>query len=119
MSLKSNDIKQQEDYMITMDMINEMLSIKAILGSEKIGRKYADFYNQKITEMLKDENVNIEILAELQNKVDRDLSDVREDCNHRRGMSPQTDKQIQKNNHMMSMIMDFIKTLPKIISVNI
>ena len=49
----SEDVKKQEDYIITMKLINDMLAKEDTgIGSIKVGKKYAQFYFEKINEML-------------------------------------------------------------------
>lgn len=112
MELKSNTVKSRYDYLITLEYLNNMLAINPMIGSQKVGVKYATFYNDKINEMLKDEYINLEILKELQLKVNDDLRFIRNDRKERMGMSDFTDLQTKKNDYMMSMILDFILTLP-------
>ena len=120
-TLKSQDVMKQLDYLYTMHEVNQMLEIKAVTGSQKVGNKYATFYKDKIDEMLKNEYINCDILRELQSRANKDLREVRSDRRERAGMSDFTDKQTEKNDVMMSMIMDFIMSLPepKEIVVNI
>ena len=109
----SSDIKNQMDYSYTMELIDDMLKIKPVLGSQKVGHTFATFYKEQIDKMLENEKVNLEILSNLQIKVHNDLIVVRQDRNQRAGNSVITDEQTKKNDIMMSMIMDFIATLPE------
>ena len=103
----SKSIINQLDYIQTMKLINEMLvKPNNNLGSVQIGQKYATFYLEKINQMLLTEYIDREILEELKIKVKNDLEDVRNDCKHRINH-----KDVNDNNHMMSMILDFILTL--------
>lgn len=114
-SLTSYDIKKQHDYIYTMNDINEMLSVEPVIGSQKVGHKYALFYKEQIAKMLENDNVNLDILKDLKERVHKDLKLVRYDRQERSGMSSFTDEQTKKNDVMMSMIMDFIATLPEIV----
>ena len=76
------------------------------LGSVQIGQKYATFYLEKINQMLLTENIDTEILEELKIMVKNDLEYIRNECKYRIN-----NKDVNDNNHMMSMILDFILTL--------
>ena len=62
----SSDIKNQLDYSYTMELIDDMLKIKQVLGSQKVGHTFATFYKEQIDKMLENEKVNLEILSNLQ-----------------------------------------------------
>lgn len=113
-TLTSADIKKQIDYLYSMNDIEEMLKIKAITGSQKVGNKYATFYKEQIGKMLEKDAVDLEILKDLKVKVHEDLKIVREDRRQRQGIHHTTDEQTRMNDCMMSMIMDFIASLPEI-----
>ena len=67
------------------------------LGSQKVGLKYAEFYNIKIGEMLKGETANPHILYELQHKVGKDCDEVSIDRSAREGRATITTKQVREN----------------------
>ena len=100
-------ITEQADYIQTMKLINEMLSkTNNNLGSVQIGQKYAKFYLENINQMLNSEYINIQFLNELKKIVVIDLEFIRDDCNKRINH-----KDVNDNNYMMSMILDFILSL--------
>jgi hypothetical protein len=103
----AEDVKKQQDYIITMRLINDMLAKEDTgAGSIKLGKKYAQFYFDKINDMLSTREMNNDIYKELNEKVKIDLELIRADCKKR----VQTQNSID-NNNMMSMIIDFILTL--------
>jgi len=111
-TIKSCSIMEQIDYNSTMQLINEMLLKTNIkFGSVQIGQIYAKFYLEQINKMLISEYINIEILNELKLKVKSDLEFIRNDCNRRIRIINVNDKDINDNNYMMSMILDFILSL--------
>ena len=107
--MKSSDIKLQCDYLITMDLINRMqdkFTPTPTPGSILVGKKYATLYQDKITQMLSNEFVDMEILKDARVTVQQDLELIIEDSN-RRFFS----HHIKENQQMMSMILDFILSL--------
>jgi len=109
--MNSDSIKNQLDYKLIMSLINKVLSSPDKFGSVIFGKKYANFYNEEINnKMLINEFIDMEILQELKLKVDNDLQTVRADCN-RRACLPINKEYLDNNNHMMSAILDFIKSI--------
>lgn len=117
--ITSDSVRSQLDYKIMMQYINDMLGKEspesvslastdrgATPGSIILGKKYADKYFSKINEMLSSEYVNIEILKSLSKEVLPDLEYIRADCKNR-----VYSKNVQDNDNMMSIILDFILTL--------
>ena len=107
--MTSSGIKLQLDYIITMDLIKRMLdkvTPTPTPGSILIGKQYATKYHDTITKMLSNEFVDIEILKDARVTVKQDLELIIEDSN-RRFFS----HHIKENQHMMSMILDFILSL--------
>lgn len=107
--MKSSDIKLQRDYLITMDLIKNMLdkfTPTPTPGSILVGKKYATLYQDKITKMLSNEFVDMEILNDARVTVREDLELIIQDSN-RRFFS----HHIKENQQMMSMILDFILSL--------
>jgi hypothetical protein len=99
-----NNIKEQIDYKIMIDCINKILEKKPISGSIILGKKYAKFYLEEINKML--EFGDRDILEMLTKKVEPDLEFIRKDCANRI-----YNEDVQDNNNMMSIILDFILTL--------
>ena len=120
MNLFSEDVRKQLDYYATMEYIEMLQQLNEkdsnnLTGSERYGLKIANFYYEKINKMLESEQVDTVILKELQELVHKDLKAVRYDCEERvqNSICPSyTFEQTRKTNIMMSMIMDFIATLP-------
>ena len=117
--MESESVRRRLDYLYTMDHINTMRKLnekpKPIAGSFEFGLQYANFYYDKINKMLEKEHVDMEVLKELQSLVHIDLKKVRADAKERvaNSFAPEfTYVQTKKNDGMMSMIMDFIATLP-------
>ncbi len=107
--IKSCDVKNQVDYIVTMNLIQKMLNKVTPIptpGSILVGKKYAEQYNEKINKMLEHEFLNNEILSEMRRNVREDLESIIQDGN-RRFFS----YHIQENKEMMSMILDFILSL--------
>jgi len=102
----SQKIMDQSDYKIVMNMINKALNTDGPNGSISVGKYYASKYKDMINNMLCQDELNVDILNELLSIVDRDLIDVREDCN-RRIRSSYT----ESNAYMMSMMIDFVKSI--------
>ena len=102
----SQQIMNQIDYKIVMNMINKSLNRNGPNGSISIGKHYANKYKAMINNMLCENEVNINILNQMLDIIDKDLYDVREDCN-RRIRSVYTDS----NDDMISMIADFLKSI--------
>jgi hypothetical protein len=102
----SQKVTEQYDYKIVMNMIDKALNTSGPNGSISVGKYYASKYKEKINNMLCEEELNVNILNEMLDTVDKDLIDVRSDCN-RRIRSHLTDS----NNNMMSMIIDFVKSI--------
>ena len=69
------------------------------IGSIRLGKKYAQFYFEKINEMLSSEEMNEDIWKELKEKVEGDLKLIRDDCQR----SVRSQHTID-NNNMMSFI---------------
>ena len=109
----STYIKKQLDYVQVQTHLNTMLKITPSSGSQKIGVEYATFYKESIDNMLQNEKVDVNILKLLQKKVHEDLIFIRNDRKFRSGNHPMTDAQTRMNDIMMSLIMDFIATLPE------
>ena len=106
-----NKIKEQIDYKIMIDSINKILEKKPISGSIILGKKYANFYLQEINKMLEFDDKDVvrvreDILEMLTKKVEPDLEFIRKDCANRF-----YNEDVQDNNNMMSIILDFILTL--------
>lgn len=111
MPIKSDDIKKQIDYITTMNLINRMLNKVTPTptpGSILVGKQYAVNYKDKIDTMLKNEYVDEDVLFDMRRSVKQDLQLIIEDGN-RRFYS----YHIQENKEMMSMILDFILSLPE------
>lgn len=104
----SSSIRNQRGYSLAQNLIEKRLSEGPEVGSVILGRKKALFYQGKINDMLANEFVNNEILSELKISVSRDLNEIRSDEERRAIRSPET---TELNNHMMSMVLDFILTL--------
>jgi hypothetical protein len=104
---KVNNIKFQPDYFETMRLIDLMISKEvSISGSVVIGKKYAEYYKEKIEKMLQPDYIDLMLLEELKKKVVVDLEYIRED-NQKRFASKNT----FDNDRMMSMILDFILSI--------
>ena len=111
-AIPSVSIKSQLDYQQTMKLINMMLSkTNNHFGSVLLGQQYAQFYLEQINKMLESELLNIQILAELQIKVENDLRIIRDDCYRRLNISNVNKEHIDDNNYLMSMILDFILSI--------
>lgn len=102
----SKEIKEQLDYKNMMNLINHVLNTNGPNGSIAFGKRYAIKYKNIMDDMFYDEEINQHILLSLQEMVDTDLMDVRNDCNRRVQTSF-----THTNNEMMSMITDFVKSL--------
>jgi hypothetical protein len=102
----SQEIMDQFDYKIVMNMINKSLNTNGPNGSILVGKYYASKYKDMINNMLCQEEVNTIVLNEILEDVDKDLYNVRKDCN-KRIRSEYTDS----NDDMMSMIVDFVKSI--------
>ncbi len=109
--ITSASIKSQLDYHQTIKLMNMMLSKTEYFGSVLIGQQYAEFYLEQIKKMLESEYINIQILSELQNKVENDLRIIKDDCDRRLYISNINKDHIDDNRHMMSMILDFILSI--------
>lgn len=110
-TLTSNSVKQQIDYIVMMNHIDNMLkktNTNPPMGSIIIGKEYANDYMNEINKMLETEYINMTILKELSNKVLYDLNFIRADCKKRF-----SSQHTQDNDNMMSIILDFILTLDK------
>jgi hypothetical protein len=104
--MNCNSIKQQPDYLHTINLIQKVLQTTGPNGSIAFGKIYALKYLNLFNEMLNDEEINQRILKDVLDGVDNDLSDVRRDCS-RRVPTPFS----ETNDRMMSMIADFVKSL--------
>jgi len=102
----SENIKQQSDYNIVINMIENIINTNGPNGSIAFGKYYAIKYREIFNNMLAEKKVNLEILNNVLSIIDQDLIDVRKDCK-RRIRSNFTDA----NNDMMSMIIDFVKSI--------
>jgi len=103
----STEIMSQQDYKTSIELINQILAKTNIeLGSVKIGQRYALYYKEKFNAMLGDYLIDMQILDELKNQVRTDLDIIRIDCNRR-----VLTMNVADNNHMISMILDFILSL--------
>jgi hypothetical protein len=108
----SESVKLQNDYLIMKEYIDAMLQKETanhthLPGSIILGKKYATMYHNEINKMLSSEYLDKTILQELYKKVLLDLQIIREDCKKRMYWS----KDVNENDQMMSMIVDFIITL--------
>lgn len=107
--IKSEKIKNQQDYLITMQLIDTMLSKNEnppVPGSILIGKKYANNYKTRIERMLICENIDMDLLKEMQSQVQTDLAIVKADTAFRGHIQNARD-----NSDMMHMILDFILTI--------
>jgi hypothetical protein len=107
--IKSEKVKNQLDYSITMQLINNMLSkneVPPVPGSILIGKKYANSYKTRIDKMLICENIDTNLLEEMQSQVQTDLKVVKADTAFR-GFVPHA----RDNSDMMHMILDFILSI--------
>ena len=106
----SESVKHQPDYLIMKGYIDAMINKEtpsSTPGSIILGKKYATMYRNEINNMLSSEYLDETVLQELYKKVMPDLQCIREDCKKRMYWS----KDVSDNDHMMSMIVDFIVTL--------
>lgn len=102
----SSEIKEQVDYQIMMKMIDNVLNTEGVNGSIAFGKQYATKYKNIVSDLLREEEVNVHVLYALRMMVDTDLQVVRADC-RRRVATPFS----EANDEMMSMITDFVKSL--------
>lgn len=102
----SSDIKEQVDYRMMMKMIDNVLITEGVNGSIVFGKQYATKYKNILSDLLREDEVNMHVLIALTMMVDADLQVVRADC-RRRAATPFS----AANDEMMSMITDFVKSL--------
>ena len=108
-TIKSEKVKQQQDYSITMNLIDTMLAKNEnppVPGSILVGKKYANSYKTRIDKMLVSENIDMNLLEEMQSQVETDLKVVKADTAFR-GLVPHA----RDNSDMMHMILDFILSI--------
>ena len=109
MSIKSSSVKLQTDYLVTMNLINNMLdkvSPTPTPGSILIGKQYAIKYHENIAKMLSGEYIDKDLLLDMRQNVRTDLNFILDDSNQRF-----YSYHIYENKKMMSMILDFILSL--------
>lgn len=107
--IKSEKVKNQPDYIITMNLINMMLSKNEnppVPGSILLGKKYANNYKKRIEMMLMNEYIDMDLLKEMQREVETDLKVIKADTAFRGHVSNARD-----NSDMMHMILDFILSI--------
>jgi hypothetical protein len=107
--IKSEKVKNQLDYIITMQHINTMLSkneVPPVPGSILLGKKYANNYKTRIDKMLICENIDMDLLKEMQSQVKTDLAVIKADTAFRAYIQNARD-----NSDMMHMILDFILSI--------
>lgn len=107
--IKSEKVKQQQDYLITMQLIDTMLSkneVPPVPGSILLGKKYANNYKTRIDKMLANEYIDTDLLEEMQSQVQTDLAFIKADTAFRGHV-----KHARDNSDMMHMILDFILTI--------
>ncbi len=107
--LSSTSVYEDPNYPLAMEYINKIKNKTNIkLGSVQLGIKYATFYFDKINEMLISEYVDIQILNELKEQVQKDYEIIINDCKQR--INPERED-VKDNKYMISIILDFILTL--------
>jgi hypothetical protein len=109
MSIKSSSVKLQTDYLVTMNLINNMLdkvTPTPTPGSILVGKQYAVKYNDNITKMLSGEYIDKDMLLYMRQNVRTDLEFILDDCNKRF-----YSYHIKENKNMINMILDFILSL--------
>lgn len=107
--IKSEKVVNQPDYIITMNLINNILAkdeTPPTPGSILIGKKYANRYKKRIEMMLTNEYIDMDILEEMQREVETDLKVIKADTAFRGHISNARD-----NSDMMHMILDFILSI--------
>jgi hypothetical protein len=104
----SSDVYNDPNYSLAMEWINKVKIKTSRLGSVQLGVKYAKFYDEKITEMLRLDNANISLLEELKIQVEKDHVFITNDCLNRE--LPYRDD-VQDNKIMISCVLDFLQSL--------
>lgn len=107
--IKSEKVKNQQDYLITMQLIDSMLAkndVPLVPGSILLGKKYANNYKTRINKMLVNEYIDMDLLKEMQSQVKTDLAVIKADTAFRGHVQHARD-----NSDMMHMILDFILTI--------
>ena len=109
MSIKSENIKQQSDYIVMINYMNNMIAKseqQPTPGSIIIGKKYALSYMQRINSMLESEYLDMDIMKDLKREIRTDIKVVEADTAFRGYVQNAKD-----NVKMMCMIADFILSL--------
>jgi hypothetical protein len=109
MTIKSENVKQQSDYIVMMNHINSMIEkpeSQPIPGSITLGKKYATSYMKRINSMLESEYIDMDIMKDLKREIKTDIKVVEADTAFR-GYIPNA----KDNVKMMCMIADFILSL--------
>ena len=109
--MKSASIKTQLDYFYSIDMINDMLSKEALIGSHKVGTKYALFYKEQIEKMLRGETIDKLVLSSLEVKVKEDLTFIKKDKEERISELDERIMKLYTENHPIYFLMSFMSFL--------
>lgn len=105
----SQSVRDDYNYKLSMIWIEKVKQkTNTNLGSVRLGVLQANFYFDKIEEMLSPEHVNLQLLEELSLKIKKDYEFVIKDCTER--INPERDD-VHDNKIMMSVISDFLLTL--------